>query len=172
MFPPAPIELTLEIGCGHGHWLVDFADAFPERQCLGIDIVGDRIERANRKKERAELENARFLRGEAMEVLDAIPEQVILKEVFILFPDPWPKKRHWKNRLFGSRFLDELAARSKTGARCYFRTDHEDYFAWAEEVVAEQTSWWRDPNFIWPFERETVFQSRAESYRSLAIEKL
>lgn len=166
---PEPVDLTLEIGCGHGHWLADFAVAFPKKQCLGVDIIGDRIDRAERKVRRAGTTNATFLRGEAFEVLDLMPEHVRLTEVFILFPDPWPKKRHWKNRLFSAKFLTELAKRCSSGVRCHFRTDHDPYFEWAEEVITEQQLWGRDLEFSWPFERETVFQNRADSYQSLVV---
>lgn len=168
---PEPAELSLEIGCGHGHWLADFAVAFPEKQCLGVDIIGDRIERAEKKVRRAGASNARFVRGEAFEVLDLMPRHVRLNEVFILFPDPWPKKRHWKNRLFSVKFLEELASRCEAGVRCHFRTDHDPYFEWAEEVIAEQDLWKRDREAPWPFERETVFQNRADSYQSLIVVK-
>lgn len=168
---PEPTDLTLEIGCGHGHWLAEFAVAFPDKQCLGVDIIGDRIERAEKKVLRAGASNAKFVRGEAFEVLDLLPQGVRLSEVFILFPDPWPKKRHWKNRLFSVKFLEELASRCAAGVRCHFRTDHAPYFEWAEEVVEQQNLWVRDLNAKWPFERQTVFQNRAESYQSLIIVK-
>lgn len=168
MFPETT-KLTLEIGCGHGHWLVAYAEANPSKRCLGVDLIGERIERAEKKARRAEQGNALFLRGEAFEVLDLMPEHVELDEVFILFPDPWPKKRHWKNRLFCHAFLVELAKRCSTGVRCHFRTDHDPYFEWAEEVVAEQTIWRRDRGIDWPFERETVFQKRADGYQSMVL---
>ena len=171
LFTSETEALSLEIGCGHGHWLVDFASAHPEKRFLGVDIIGDRVERAKRKKERAGLRNVEFLRGEAMEILDLLPSHVVLRDTFILFPDPWPKKRHWKNRLFGKPFLEALSERSEAGARCYFRTDDRNYFDWAVEAVALQSLWRREETFEWPFERETVFQARAAAYYSLAIVK-
>lgn len=168
---PEPTDLSLEIGCGHGHWLAEFAATFPEKQCLGLDLIGDRIERAEKKAARAGATNAKFVRGEAFEALDLMPKHVRLNEVFILFPDPWPKKRHWKNRLFCAKFLTELAKRCSSGVRCHFRTDHDPYFEWAEEVIVEQELWTRDHEFDWPFEKETVFQNRADSYQSLVLVK-
>ncbi|MDQ8204235.1 tRNA (guanosine(46)-N7)-methyltransferase TrmB [Pelagicoccus sp. SDUM812003] len=167
-----PVSLTLEIGCGHGHWLVDYAAAFPDKTCLGIDIIGDRIERAERKRQRAGQGNLSFVRGEAFETLDLMPPQVTLAEVFILFPDPWPKKRHWKKRLFSLPFLDELAKRSDPGVLCHFRTDHDPYFDWALELLPEQQAWEREEGREWPFERETVFQARAPSYQSLILRRV
>lgn len=168
---PEPTSLTLEIGCGHGHWLVAYGTEHSEKQCLGVDLIGNRIERANKKRDSAKLDNVRFLKAEAMEVLDLLPQHVELQEVFVLFPDPWPKKRHWKNRLFCQRFLEELAARCDRGVRCYFRTDHTEYFEWATEVVDSQLIWCVRATESWPFERETVFQLRSDSYQSLIIVK-
>lgn len=168
---PEETKLSLEIGCGHGHWLVDYGAAFLHKRCLGIDLVRDRIERAGRKRDRAGLLNVQFLKGEAFEVLDLMPDHVRLEEVFILFPDPWPKKRHWKNRIFSTAFLVELAKRCGEGVRCHFRTDHEPYFEAALEVLENQDLWARDIQIEWPFERETVFQERAEGYQSLILVK-
>lgn len=166
---PHPTALSLEVGCGHGHWLVDYAAENGTKRCLGLDIIGGRIERANRKKERAGTATVDFVKAEAMEALDLMPNHVVLREIFILFPDPWPKKRHWKKRLLNPEFLRQLGDRCLTGTRCHFRTDHAGYFHWAEEVVAGQDVWKRDDSIPWPFERETIFQTRAESFSSLIL---
>ena len=164
-------RIVFEPGCGHGHWLTAYAAAHPDAFCLGIDIIGDRIERADRKREQAELDNLRFMRAEAYETLEALPAETRFENVFLLFLDPWPKKRHWKNRLFCRRFLDEVGARSLEGARLHFRTDHSEYFKWALEVVENQTVWEIDKHSEWPFEQKTVFQSKSESHQSLVLVK-
>ncbi len=164
-------RVALELGCGHGHWLTDFAASQAELFCLGIDVIGDRIARANRKAERAGLANIRFLKAEASEVLEVLPEGVTFESVIILFPDPWPKKRHWKNRLFNASFLGALSERCSAGTKLYFRTDHNGYFAWAEEVAETLTDWTVSRDADWIFERETVFQSKADLYQSLILER-
>jgi len=163
--------IALEIGCGHGHWLTDYSGARPEIYCVGIDLIGDRIERAKRKAGRAKRENLLFVKAEASEFLDQLPREVRIQSVFILFPDPWPKKRHWKNRIMNPGFLERLGNRCQEGARLYFRTDHLEYFEWAEAVVESAEKWDRLDGETWPFERETVFQSKADSYRSLILGK-
>ncbi|MBQ8445047.1 MAG: methyltransferase domain-containing protein, partial [Opitutales bacterium] len=65
--------LTLEIGCGHGHFLAAYAQAFPQEFCLGLDLISKRIERANRKRELAGLTNLAFFKAEATERLLALP---------------------------------------------------------------------------------------------------
>ena len=167
VLPPPPAAITLEIGCGHGHFLTRFAEAHPERFCLGIDILSDRLERANKKRNRAGLTNVRFHKVEAVELLECLPAGISFEEVFLLFPDPWPKKRHHKNRLVRPEFLESLATRMVPGGRFYFRTDHTEYFAAGREVLEQQPRWRIDPAAPWPFEEATVFQLKAPAYQSL-----
>ena len=69
----APKSITLEIGCGHGHFLVAYAAAHPQEYCIGIDIIEDRLDRAERKQRRAELTNISFLRADAIMLLETLP---------------------------------------------------------------------------------------------------
>lgn len=164
-------SIVLEIGCGHGHWLTDYATHHPEAFCVGIDVIGDRIDRSNRKATRAGLSNIHFMKAEAGEFIELLPEGVTIESVFILFPDPWPKKRHWKNRIMNSGFLDCLATRCRENAPLHFRTDHEAYFDWTKELAPSLESWRPASELEWPFERETVFQAKADSYQSLILIK-
>ncbi|MDX2185683.1 MAG: methyltransferase domain-containing protein [Opitutaceae bacterium] len=159
-------ECTLEIGCGHGHFLTAYAAAHPEEICLGIDIILDRLERAERKRTRAGLEQLQFIRAEAGEFLDALPAEIRWHRIFVLFPDPWPKRRHHKNRLIQPEFLSALARRATPDARLCFRTDHAPYFADSLLTVHEHPDWEVAEGEAWPFEHETVFQSRAAGYQS------
>lgn len=160
--------LTLEIGCGHGHFLAAYAATFPNEFCLGLDLISKRIERANRKRELAALGNLAFFKAEATELLTALPEACRLGKIFFLFPDPWPKKRHHKNRLIQTEMLDVLAARANAGARLHFRTDHAEYFEWSVELIDANPHWERLPGEPWPFEHETYFQKiLPDAYQSL-----
>lgn len=164
---PVPRPVTWEIGSGHGHFLVRYAGEHPEKFCLGVDIQIERIERANKKRDHARILNCHFVRAEAREVLHALPAGVTLAEVWILFPDPWPKARHNKNRLLKAGFLEDLAARAGEGTALYFRTDHTEYFREAEACIRASATWRINPSAPWPMEHETVFQARAPAYHSL-----
>ena len=164
---PEPRAIVWEIGCGHGHFLVRYAQEFPEKFCLGIDIILDRLLRSGRKRDRARLGNCHFLRAEARECFNEFPAGVTFAEVWVLFPDPWPKARHHKNRLLQADFFAAIASRAAPGARFYFRTDHEEYFRAVEAVVAGLATWRREPEAPWPLEQETVFQARAPRHFSL-----
>ncbi len=164
---PARQSVVWEIGSGHGHFLVRYAQAFPGKFCVGVDIVRDRLVRSDRKLARARLANCHFVQAEAREFLDALPAGVILEEIWVLFPDPWPKKRHHKNRILQTEFFEALAGRAGEGARLYFRTDHAEYFSAVVSLLAGLQTWRSDPAAAWPLELETVFQARAPGYQSL-----
>lgn len=160
-------QVTLEIGCGHGHFLTAYAATHPGEFCVAIDIIAERLERAERKSRRAGLTNLAWVLASAEDLLACWPVGVRFgPRIFILFPDPWPKRRHWKNRLMQAPFLTELAARSAPGAQLCFRTDHGPYFEAAATEIGAHPDWETASAPPWPFELETVFQARAPSYRS------
>jgi len=160
--------LTLELGCGHGHYLTAFAGAHPQAWCAGIDLVGRRIARAQAKAQKRGLtERLVFLKAEAMEFLAALPEGVGLERVFMLFPDPWPKKRHHRRRMVQPELLDALAERMEEGARFYFRSDDAGTCAWAREHLEAHPAFERRAEADWPFEQGSYFQDMMESWESL-----
>ncbi len=162
-------HLTLEIGSGHGHFLTAYAEAHPGEFCVGVDLIADRLKRAERKSDRAGSGNVLWVQAEAGLLVEALPADCLLSRIFVLFPDPWPKRRHWKNRLIQPSFLDVLAAKSRPGAQLFFRTDHREYFSYASEVIGAHPLWRVDETLPWPFELVTVFQQRADQYQSLIV---
>jgi len=156
-----------EIGCGHGHFLTAYASAHPAELCIGIDIAPERVARAERKKTRARLGNLHFILADADDFLAALPRGRRVSAIFILFPDPWPKRRHHKNRLMKPEFLAAAAAACEKGAPLYFRTDYEPYFAEAKLVVGADPSWRLLPAAPLPLEEPTVFQRRAPRHFTL-----
>jgi tRNA (guanine-N7-)-methyltransferase len=157
-------SMVLEVGSGHGHFLTAYSAAHPKELCVGIDIASDRVVRANRKRERAKLANLHFLLADADDFLDAMPDKVKFSAVYILFPDPWPKRRHNKHRVLKPSFLDAIAARTEKGTGLYFRTDHEPYFRDAQDIMRSHAEWTESDSVAWPFEEPTVFQKRADRH--------
>jgi tRNA (guanine-N7-)-methyltransferase len=113
------------------------------------------------------LDNLIFLKAEAMEFLEALPAPIILRKIFILYPDPWPKKKHHKNRFICPESLDLLARRSAFGTRLHFRTDDADYFAWTTEFLGAHPRWQIQPEQTWPFEQKTFFEERMKDKRDV-----
>jgi tRNA (guanine-N7-)-methyltransferase len=157
-------SLVLEVGSGHGHFLTAYSAAHSKDLCIGIDIASDRVTRANRKRERAKLANLHFILADADDFLDSMPEGVKFSAVYILFPDPWPKRRHQKHRVLKPAFMDAISARTGKGTGLYFRTDHEPYFRDAVEIVRSHPDWMESDSGAWPFEEPTVFQKRADRH--------
>lgn len=168
---PTTRQITLEIGSGHGHFLTAYAEAHPERLCIGIDLLPDRLARSTRKSNRAKLTNVVWMHAEARLFLEALPPDTTLADIFVLFSDPWPKRRHWKNRVIQPGFLSLLASRAGQGARLHFRTDHAHYFEQATGLINQHPAWSIEADAPWPFELPTVFQQRAESHQSLIAQK-
>lgn len=164
---PEPTEIIFEIGCGHGDFLTAYAPLQQPAFCLGIDLVTKRIQSANKKVTKLGLPNAAFLKADLQELMAYLPDHVRFREVFMLFPDPWPKKRHFKKRMLQHALLKQLAARMGEGGMFALRTDHEGYFEWGLEHFRENPYWEIDPNTPWPFEKETYFQGFMESWQSL-----
>ena len=162
--------ITLEIGSGHGHFLTAYAAQHPETTCLGVDLVSRRIEKAEEKRAKRALTHLHFLKAEVTELLEAWPRGRLLERCFVLFPDPWPKKRHIKNRILQPLLLETLAGFASPGARLHFRSDHERCFEWGLEQIDAHPRWTICGNASWPFEKPSYFQELAQSYRSLTAE--
>ena len=156
-----------EIGSGHGHFLTAYAAAHPDETCVGIDIASERVARADLKRRRSKLEHLHFVRADAEDFLASMPQNARFTSIFILFPDPWPKRRHHKNRIMKHQFLAGVAARSAKGAKLFFRTDHEPYLRDAASVLSENADWFQEETATLPFEEPTVFQKRAARYFTL-----
>lgn len=172
VFPEGVCEV-LEMGCGHGHFLSAYAQAHPGARCLGVDLSGARIRRAERKAQRAGLDGLHFIRAEVGELMEALPERVRFGAFFMLFPDPWPKRRHHRNRMIQEALLGQLASHALPGAYFYFRSDQEDYLEWTRGHIEAHPDWMLDAGMAWPFECESVFQQlTGNAYGSLVARKL
>ncbi len=165
-------SFTLEIGCGHGHWLAAYAKANPHEFCLGIDLITGRIAKSLRKQELQSIKNVSFLKAEATEVLDALTPAHQTEKIFILYPDPWPKRRHHKNRFLCAENLSRLAKASTSEAKLYFRTDDADYFDWTVRELKTHPDWQICGEDTWPFETSTFFEELTKVKRDVIAQKV
>jgi tRNA (guanine-N7-)-methyltransferase len=128
---------TVEIGFGNGENLARMAAAHPERDYLGIEVHRPGVGRLLLALEEGKLSNVRVVCHDAVEVLRGQISQQSLDEVVILFPDPWPKKRHHKRRLVQGAFIELVTERLRPDGILRMATDWQPY---AEEMLAVLTA--------------------------------
>ena len=132
-----PVEqpLELELGCGDGSFTLQYAQANPGRNIVALERLLGRITKLDRKGHRAGLKNLRLLRAEAAYVLEYLLPPGFLDAIHVYFPDPWPKKRHHKNRLISEPFPPLAKRLLREGGIVYLRTDNIEYFEQMLEVL-------------------------------------
>jgi tRNA (guanine-N7-)-methyltransferase len=134
---------VLEIGYGGGEHLARQALARPETGFIGAEVFSGGIAKLLQSIEEEAIGNVRLFTDDALKLLLKLPD-ASLDEVFLLYPDPWPKTRHHKRRFVSPTTLAELARVLKPGGRFNFATDIEDYADWTLAHIL------RTPAFRWP----------------------
>ena len=134
---PRSQPAVVDVGCGKGRFLAGRARRFPEFNYLGIDRMADRLRRLDRRVSRTALPNVRLLRAEAWYAVRYLLPAASIRTVFLLFPDPWPKRRHHKHRLFGPEFMDALHRCLEPNGEFHVATDHLDYFETIRKLMAD-----------------------------------
>jgi tRNA (guanine-N7-)-methyltransferase len=125
----APQPLEIELGAGDGSFLVAWAAQHPGRNFLGIERLLGRLRKIERKIRRAGLLHVRLLRIEAGYFLEYMVPPKSVTSLHIYFPDPWPKRKHWRHRLINEQFTRIVAGALVPGGTIYLRTDDAPYFA-------------------------------------------
>lgn len=131
-----PAPLLMEIGFGSGQFLSGLARRRPEANIVGVEISLPSLRNAARKVERASLRHVRLLHASAQAALTLLCVPDSLNEVYINYPDPWPKKAHVARRLISDAFLELLASRVCLGGRLDISTDHAEYAAAIDDCLA------------------------------------
>ena len=177
LFPAAPAEVSLEIGFGAGEHLVAAAGAAPQAGFIGVEPYLNGMASAVAAIHDAGLANIRLFDGEASRLLDWLPAASLVA-VDLLYPDPWPKRRHWKRRFVSAENLDRLARVLVPGGRFRFASDIPSYVEWtlvhslrhaAFVWTAERADDWRLPFPGWPgtrYEAKAIAAGRRPSYLS------
>ena len=135
----------LEIGFGNGVTLVRAAKEAPEVNFLGVEVHLPGLGRCLLQAEEAGLENLRLIQGDAVEVLTTWLPPSCLAMVRLLFPDPWPRKRHHKRRLIQSGFVSLLERVLESGGVFHVATDWAPYAEHIESVMAASSAFERTP---------------------------
>jgi tRNA (guanine-N7-)-methyltransferase len=143
-------RVEVEIGIGKGRFLLACAAARPEVLHFGIEWSNEYLRLVETRAERAGLENVRFVRADATDLVRrAIPEGSV-STYYVFYPDPWPKKRHHKRRFLQAPNVDALARTLVPSGWLHVATDHDDYWSVIEPLIDAHTAFVREPEFGGP----------------------
>ncbi len=128
--------IILELACGKADYTISLAQKFPHINFIGVDIKGDRIWKGANRVVEHKLNNVAFLRTK-IDQIDLFFEANEVDEIWITFPDPFPKKGDINKRLSYSTFLEKYKQITKTNGILHFKTDAIDLFDFTEESIRE-----------------------------------
>ena len=125
--------LHVDLGCGEGSFLCALAQRIPEKNFLGIERLLGRVRAAAHKA--ARIGNVRLLRMEISYAVRYLLPPASVETFYLLFPDPWPKRRHWQRRIANESFLRAIGQALVSEGTLYIATDHVDYFERIKEIA-------------------------------------
>lgn len=164
----------LEVGFGGGEHMVHQAAAHPEAGIIGCEPYINGVAMLLGKIRKAGVDNVAVHPGDVRDLFDVLPDACIAR-VFLLYPDPWPKKRHHRRRFVTPEYLEPLARVMQPGAELYVATDIADYVRQTlEEVPRHGFNWlaegpedWREPWGGWlstRYEQKALREGRVPHY--------
>ncbi len=130
----APTDI--DIGAGKGKFLNELATAHPERNLLAVERSAKYHRLCCDRAARRGLTNVRLLRTTGEDLLFRLLAEASVTNMYVLFPDPWPKKRHHKRRLVKPEIVAAMARALVIGGRLLVKSDHADYAEVIGEVLA------------------------------------
>ena len=127
---------VIEVGAGTGLFSVELATRHPKKQFVAIDVKGDRLQKGAYEAEARGLKNVRFVRARADQLGEVIKARSV-KQLWVTFPDPFPRKRSAGRRLTHATFLHTYTKLLQKKGALYLKHDNRDFFYWSlEQLVA------------------------------------
>jgi len=173
LFPGrADAPLEVDLGSGDGAFLIAMAERFPERNFLGVERLLGRVRRTCRGLARTGACNARVIRLESHYLIRYLLPRGSVQVFHVMFPDPWPKRRHHAKRLIQTAFLDDVREALAPGGELRLTTDDAPYFKHMRRVFEThpgfvEESWTPGPDYP-QTDFEAMFRSHAlPIYRAL-----
>ncbi|HEX6462163.1 MAG TPA: tRNA (guanosine(46)-N7)-methyltransferase TrmB [Candidatus Saccharimonadales bacterium] len=131
-------SLTIELGAGTGHFSLELARRHPARAFIAVDVKADRLYQGARIAAEEDITNICFTRAHANQLLDVFNSHSV-SELWLTFPDPYPKKRAAKHRMTHPYFLDIYEQLLQKAGMFHFKTDNQPFFLWSlEQLVAKK----------------------------------
>lgn len=156
-------QFIIEIGFGMGEATWKYALAQPDVAVLAIDLHTPGVGKLINQLVVNDLDNVRIIEGDALEILEQRIADSSLDGIRLFFPDPWPKKRHFKRRFVNPKNLSLLASKVKPGGFFHFATDWQDYADWTKEELQNHPDWDLQNNLpqgVWSGRPTTRFETK------------
>jgi tRNA (guanine-N7-)-methyltransferase len=175
LFPADVRAIRLEIGFGGGEHLAHRAVENPETGFIGVEPFVNSMAKLLAAVRERELMNIRLYDDDATQLLDWLPEGSI-DHIDLLYPDPWPKKKHWKRRFVSDVNLARFHRVLKPGGKFCFASDIDTYVNWTLQHCARHGGFewtatsaddWRTPYANWPgtrYENKAKREGRSSAY--------
>lgn len=171
--------IVVELACGRGEFTVGLGRVFTDQNFIGVDIKGSRIWKGSSTATQEGIHNVAFLRTQIQQ-LDQFFDQGEISELWITFPDPFPRDGDEKRRLTSPRFLDMYKPMIKSGGIIHFKTDNTGLFDYSLELVKSRVdievigftsdfyqSEWKDDHFGIKTKYEKLFSDKGEKIKYL-----
>jgi tRNA (guanine-N7-)-methyltransferase len=156
--------ITLELACGGGEYVLGLAQAYPERNFIGVDIKGNRLWTGAQAALAQQLPNAAFLRTR-IEVLPAFFGPAEIDEIWITFADPFPRSGKENRRLTSPYFLNQFRKVLKPGGLVHLKHDDPDFYAFTLDTLTQ------DPQCTLLYNNPDIYAGPLE-YPELAFKTL
>jgi tRNA (guanine-N7-)-methyltransferase len=175
LFPHRPARVVVEIGFGGAEHLIAEAKREPHAGFIGVEPFVNGLAKAVSAIDEQRIANVRLFGNDAALLLDWLPPASI-DEIDLLYPDPWPKKRHWKRRFVSPENLDRIARVLKSAGVFRFASDIPSYVEWTLmhltrdarfTWIAERAADWTQPYPDWPgtrYEAKALREGRVPTY--------
>ena len=172
---PGKEDFALEVGFGGGEHLAWQAARAPRTGFIGAEPFLNGVAKLLALIDEQKLDNIRVCHGDARPLIEALPDERFSR-IFVLHPDPWPKKRHYKRRMISPWFFNEAARLLRPDGRLRVASDIPDYVRWtlmhaqkaaAFEWTAERAADWKERPADWPqtrYEAKAIREGRAPCY--------
>jgi len=171
--------IVVELACGRGEFTVGLARNYPYNNFIGVDIKGSRIWKGSTIAISEELMNVSFLRTQ-IQLLDKFFSEGEISELWITFPDPFPREGDEKRRLTSPRFLEMYKPLLKKDGILHFKTDNTGLFDYTLDLVKQRedceiilhthdfyASQWKDEHHGIKTKYETLFSEKGEKIKYL-----
>jgi tRNA (guanine-N7-)-methyltransferase len=129
-------EVVIDMGCGHGDFMIEFAPKRPGALFIGIEVMRKRAHKTGHRLAKRNLTNFHMIAFAGENVLKTLFPSDSVDEIHINFPEPWQRERFWKTRILKPSFIVQTARILKSGGILNFVTDIEKYAKYASESIS------------------------------------